>query len=77
MGEQLVYNYLQDILLPSEEIEQIKKDAKDIEGFKKNFYYKRTSERSFLIIGENVKKLATLKPELLIQIRNRENSVGL
>lgn len=77
MGEELIHNYLKDILVHISEIEQVQKDANDIEGFKNNFYYKRTSERNFLIIGEIVKKLATLKPELLIEIRNRESIVGL
>lgn len=77
MGEKLIHNYLKDILLHIAEIEQIQSDAKNIEGFKNNFYYKRTSERNFLIIGEIIKRLATLKPELLIHIRNRENIIGL
>ena len=77
MGEKLIHNYLKDILLHIAEIEQIQKDAKDIDGFRKNFYFKRTSERNFLIIGEIVKRLATLKPELLVHIRNRESIIGL
>jgi uncharacterized protein with HEPN domain len=77
MGEKLIHNYLKDILLHIAEIEQIQADAKDLEGFKKNFYFNRTSERNFLIIGEIVKKLATLNPELLMHLRNRENIIGL
>ena len=56
MGEKLVKEYLKDILLIIAEIEQIKKDAKTIKVFSKNIYYKRTSERNFLIIGELIKK---------------------
>ena len=77
MGERLINEYLKDILIYVLEIEQIQKDAKNIEGFKNNFYYKRTAERNFLIIGEIIKKLSTLNPEILIQIRNREHIIGL
>jgi len=77
MGEKLIKEYLSDILLYINELEQIQQDAKSLEGFKSNFYYKRTSERNFLIIGEIIKKLSTLKPEVLLQIRNRESIIGL
>ena len=43
MGEELINNYLKDILRHISEIEQVKADAKDIDGFKSNFYFKRTS----------------------------------
>lgn len=77
MGEKLIHNYLQDILLHISEIEQVQSDAKNINGFNTNFYFKRTSERNFLIIGEILIKITTLKPEVVIQIRNRENIIGL
>lgn len=77
MGEKLIKEYVKDILIYIKEIEQIQSDAKNIEGFKSNFYFKRTSERNFLIIGEIIKKLATLNPEILLQIRNRESIIGL
>lgn len=77
MGEELIHNYLKDILRHIKEIEQVQKDAKDIKGFENNFYYKRTSERNFLIIGEIIKKLSTLSPEILLNIRNRESIIGL
>ena len=77
MGEKLIKEYLKDILIYIKELEQIQLDAKNLEGFKSNFYYKRTAERNFLIIGEILKKLATLKPEVLIQIRSREQIIGL
>ena len=59
MGEKLVKEYLKDILLIIVELEQIKKDAKTSKGFSKGIYYKRTSERNFLIIGELIKKITT------------------
>lgn len=77
MGEKLIKEYLQDILIYIKELEQIQTDAKNIEGFKNNFYYKRTAERNFLIIGEILKKLSTLKPEIVIQISGREQIIGL
>lgn len=55
MGEKLVKEYVKDILLIIAELEQIKKDAKTSKGFSKGIYYKRTSERNFLIIGELIK----------------------
>ncbi len=77
MGEKLVKEYLKDILLIITELEQIKKDAKTSKGFSKGIYYKRTSERNFLIIGELIKKITTLSPEIVIKIRNRESIIGL
>ena len=77
MGEKLIKEYLKDILIYITEIEQIQLDAKNIEGFKSNFYFKRTAERNFLIIGEIIKKLSTLNPEIVMQMRNRENIIGL
>ncbi len=76
MGEKLIHNYLQDILIHLAEIEQVQLDATNLEGFRSNFYFKRTSERNFLIIGEIIKKLSSLKPEILSGIRNRESIVG-
>ncbi len=77
MGEKLIEDYLKDILIYVKEMEQVHSDAKDLDGFKTNFYFKRTSERNFLIIGEIIKKLSTLKPEIFLQIRNREAIIGL
>ncbi len=77
MGEKLIKEYLKDILIYINEIEQIQFDANNITGFKTNFYYKRTAERNFLIIGEIIKKLSTLNPEIIIKIRNRESIIGL
>jgi len=77
MGEKLIHNYLNDILNFIKEIEQIQVDAGNLEGFKKGFYYKRTSERIFLIIGEITKKISVLSPETIMRIRNRESIIGL
>ncbi len=77
MGEKLIEAYLKDILLYITELEQIQSDALSLDGFKTSIYYKRTAERNFLIIGEIIKKLSALKPELLVQIRNREQIIGL
>lgn len=77
MGEKLIKEYLKDVLEIISELEQIKKDAKNSSGFKKGFYFKRTSERNFLIIGELIRKISVLSPETALKIRNRESIIGL
>ena len=77
MREKLIDNYLNDILNLIKEIEQIQQDAVNLDGFKKGIYYKRTSERIFLIIGEITKKISVLRPETILKIRNRESLIGL
>jgi len=47
MGEKLIRDYLEDILLRLREIEQVKRDAKDLGGFKITFIFEEQQSGIF------------------------------